>query len=580
MRLFGKVAEFSAAFALFVLVVVTIGAVFMRYFIGQPLQWTEEMSGMLMIWVVMLGGVVAERDRAHLTIPFLMEMLPGKLRRVIAVLVALLSIALLLYMAWLGYRLAEMAQFKVTQILKVSWFWIDLAVPVGALATAIYTLYWLINDTKQSDSGRQNAMSWLLIIPLMIVCLFLNIRVYLAMFIGIIAYFLFFSSVPIEIAVQRLIAPTQSPSLLAIPFFILLGTLMSYTGIAERILHIANVLVGKMRGGLGVANILVSTMMGGVSASNLADAAMLSRMMVPEMERKGYNRAFAAAITAGGSLVTPIIPPGIALIIYGLVADVSIGKMFIAGLVPGLLCAVVLMFTVYLVARKTNAKPSRESWPTGKEMVFSLGQAWPALFLIFAVVGGIRANIFTPTEAGAVAVLIVLAIGFFIYREMRISHVVKALGETARATASVMLVIMASAALGWIFSMEHAGVAVANFVTSLTENKYMFLLIINILLLTLGMFLEGNAILLILVPLLKPVVEHFGIDPVHFGIIMIFNLSIGAFTPPVGTVMLLVCNITQVSVGNFFKQSLPLLAALLLMLMLVTYIPAISLFLV
>lgn len=141
---------------------------------------------------------------------------------------------------------------------------------------------------------------------------------------------------------------------------------MSYTGIAERILHIANVLVGKMRGGLGVANILVSTMMGGVSASNLADAAMLSRMMVPEMERKGYNRAFAAAITAGGSLVTPIIPPGIALIIYGLVADVTIGKMFIAGLVPGLLCAVVLMFTVYLVARKTNAKPSRESWPTGK----------------------------------------------------------------------------------------------------------------------------------------------------------------------------------------------------------------------
>lgn len=306
-------------------------------------------------------------------------------------------------------------------------------------------------------------MSWLLIIPLMIVCLFLNIRVYLAMFIGIIAYFLFFSSVPIEIAVQRLIAPTQSPSLLAIPFFILLGTLMSYTGIAERILHIANVLVGKMRGGLGVANILVSTMMGGVSASNLADAAMLSRMMVPEMERKGYNRAFAAAITAGGSLVTPIIPPGIALIIYGLVADVSIGKMFIAGLVPGLLCAVVLMFTIYLVARKTNAKPSRESWPTGKEVVFSLGQAWPALFLIFAVVGGIRANIFTPTEAGAVAVLIVLAIGFFIYREMRISHVVKALGETARATASVMLVIMASAALGWIFSMEHAGVACGEF---------------------------------------------------------------------------------------------------------------------
>ena len=155
MRFFGKLAEFSAAFALFVLVVMTIGAVFMRYFIGQPIQWTEEMSGMLMIWVVMLGGIVAERDRAHLTIPFVMDMLPATIRRVIAVLVALLSLCVLLYMAWLGSRLAEMAQFKVTQILKVSWFWIDLAVPIGALATALYTLYWLITDIKQPHSGDE-----------------------------------------------------------------------------------------------------------------------------------------------------------------------------------------------------------------------------------------------------------------------------------------------------------------------------------------------------------------------------------------------------------------------------------------
>lgn len=153
MRLFGKVAEFNAAFTLFVLVAVTIGAVFMRYFIGQLLQWTEKMSGMLMIWVVMLGGVVAERGRAYLTTPFLMEMLPGKSKRAITVLVVLFSIALLPYMAWPGYRLAEVAQFEVTQILKASWFWIDLAVPVDALATVIYTLYWLINDTRQPDSG-------------------------------------------------------------------------------------------------------------------------------------------------------------------------------------------------------------------------------------------------------------------------------------------------------------------------------------------------------------------------------------------------------------------------------------------
>ncbi|WP_058911352.1 TRAP transporter large permease [Entomohabitans teleogrylli] len=422
--------------------------------------------------------------------------------------------------------------------------------------------------------------NWLMIVPLMLICLFLNMPVWLAMFAGILTYFVCYSNVPLTVAVQRLIATTQTPSLLAIPFFILLGTLMSYTGIASRILNIANVLVGRMRGGLGCANILVSTMMGGVSASNLADAAMLSRMMVPEMEQKGYSRGFAAAITACGSLITPIIPPGIALILYGLVADVSIGKMFMAGILPGLLCAAVLMLTVWLVARRQNFQPSRISWPGGREIAVSLAQAWPALFLIVAVVGGIRANIFTPTEAGAVAVLIVLIIGFGVYRELRVRHVFQALSETARATASVMLIIMASAALGWIFSLERAGVTVAQFVTHLTENKYLFLLAINVLLLVLGMFLEGSAILLILVPLLKPVVAHYGIDPVHFGIIMIINLSLGTISPPVGTVMLLVCNTVQVSVGAFLRAAVPLIVALLALLMIITYIPAFSLLLV
>ncbi len=178
------------------------------------------------------------------------------------------------------------------------------------------------------------------------------------------------------------------------------------------------------------------------------------------------------------------------------------------------------------------------------------------------------------------AVLLVMFIGFVIYRELKISHVFTALSETARSTASVMLIIMASAALGWIFSLERAGITVAGFVTSLTDNKYVFLLIINILLLVLGMFLEGSAILLILVPLLKPVVAHFGIDPVHFGIIMILNLSLGTLSPPVGTVMLLVCNTVQVSVGQFMREAVPLLISLILLLLVITYIPAISLLLV
>ncbi len=422
-------------------------------------------------------------------------------------------------------------------------------------------------------------MSWMWILPIMFGLMLLNMRIYLAMFTAIVVYFLFFNSLPFGVAVQRLVAPAQNSTLLAIPFFILLGTLLSHTGVAERILHLANLLVGKFRGGMAMANITMSTLMGGVSASNLADAAMLSKMMVPEMERQGYSRAFVAAVTASGSLVTPIIPPGIALIIYGMVADVSIGRMFMAGILPGLLCALLLMVAVWLVSVKRGYKPMLKEWPKPRELGQATFNAWPALLVLVGVVGGIRANIFTPTEAGAAGVVIVAFIGFVIYKKMTLGHVGHALTTTAKSTASIMLVIMASSALAWIFSLEHAGVAMASWISSLTDNKYVFLAAVNILLLLLGMFIEGTALIIVLVPLLKPVMMQMGIDPIHFGLIMILNLSIGTLTPPVGTVMLLVCNITRVTMNEFLKESVALLLALLVALALVTYVPAISLLL-
>ncbi|HLS16462.1 MAG TPA: TRAP transporter large permease [Paenalcaligenes sp.] len=422
-------------------------------------------------------------------------------------------------------------------------------------------------------------MSWLWIVPLMFGLMLLNMRIYLAMFAATLVYFIFFNNLPPGISVQRLVAPAQNSTLLAIPFFILLGTLLSHTGVAQRILHLANLLVGRFRGGMAMANVTMSTLMGGVSASNLADAAMLSKIMVPEMERQGYNRAFASAVTGAGSLITPIIPPGIALIIYGMVADVSIGRMFMAGILPGILCAVSLMVAIWIISVKRGYQPMLQAWPKPKEVGKATINAWPALLVLIGVVGGIRANIFTPTEAGAAGVVIVTLIGFLVYKQMRLQHVATALVSTAKATASIMLVIMASSALAWIFSLEHAGVAMAEWIGSLTSSKYVFLAVVNIILLLLGMLIEGTALIIILVPLLKPVMLQLGIDPVHFGLIMILNLSIGTLTPPVGTVMLLICNITRVPMNDFLKESVPLFIALLVALVLVTYIPAISLLL-
>lgn len=423
-------------------------------------------------------------------------------------------------------------------------------------------------------------MSWLIAILLMFVLFALNMRIYLAMFAAILVYFLFFSNLPLAIAVQRIVAPTQNSSLLAIPFFILLGTLLGATAVARRLLALADLLVGRIRGGMGHTNVMLSTLMGGISASNLADAAMATRMIVPQMIRQGYSRGAASAITACGSLITPIIPPGIALIIYGLVADVSIGSMFMAGIVPGLLLCVLLLIAVYIYARRRGIPASRDSWPTASETRSVLFQAWPALVLVVVIVGGIRMGIFTPTEAGAIAILMTLIIGFFIYRDMKPADVGRALGDTARQTAAILLVIMTSSGLAWIFSNERAGIAMAEWITGLTTNKYAFLAAVNVLLLFLGMFIEGTALMIVLVPLLKPVLAQFGIDPVHFGIVIIVNLSIGTLTPPVGTVLLLVCNLTRATIGEFFREGWMFVAALVIALLLVTYIPALSLVLV
>ncbi|AXQ95362.1 TRAP transporter large permease [Cereibacter azotoformans] len=423
-------------------------------------------------------------------------------------------------------------------------------------------------------------MTWFIVIALMFALFALNMRIYLAMFAAVVAYFVFFSTIPLPIAVQRIISPTQNTSLLAIPFFVLLGTLLGTTGIAARLLKLADLMVGRLTGGLGHTNVMLSTLMGGISASNLADAAMMCRILVPEMRRQGYSAGAAAAITACGSLITPIIPPGIALIIYALVADVSIGAMFTAGILPGLLCALLLLTAVWLNARSKGLRPSRDSWPTARETRQTLLGAWPALFLIVVIVGGIRLSIFTPTEAGAIATIVTLGIGFFLYREMKLADVASAFAETARQTSAVLLVIMTSSALAWIFSMERAGITMADLITSLTTNPWLFLLAVNALLLVLGMFIEGTALMIILVPLLKPVVLQLGIDPVHFGIVLILNLSIGTLTPPVGTVLLLVTNLTGAKLGEFLRDGWPFLLALVLALLVVTFIPALSLALV
>lgn len=411
---------------------------------------------------------------------------------------------------------------------------------------------------------------------LLLVGFAINLPVFIAVIGAVLAYFFIAGDASPIIAAQRIIGASENVTLLAIPFFIFLGNLLNYTGITRRMLKLAEVLTGHFKGGLAQANVLLSTLMGGMSASNLADCAMLCKMLVPEMTKLGYSRPFSAAVTAAGSLITPIIPPGIALIIYGYVADVSIGKMFMAGIVPGIMCALLLMIAIYIVARVRGYKPARDHGPTWAEFWSALKQASGALMLVLVILGGIRAGVFTPTEAGAVAVVYVIVMGTFVYKEMKFEHMKLALIETARSTAGVMLIIMACSAFAWILTWEQVAQGVAGFITGFSTNPITFLLVLNVFLLILGMFVEGNAAIIVLVPLLMPTVKLLGIDPIQFGLIMILNLAIGCLTPPMGTVMFIATAMTGTKVGEFVREGAPLFLALLVALGLVTFVPAIS----
>ncbi|EGO8358846.1 TRAP transporter large permease [Escherichia coli] len=415
-----------------------------------------------------------------------------------------------------------------------------------------------------------------------IVLLFLfmiNTPIFISVMVAILIYFFMDGDISPLIAIQRIIGAGENVTLLAIPFFILLGNLLNYTGITHRMLRFTEVLSGHYPGGLAQSNVLLSTMMGGLSASNLADCAMLSKMLVPEMTKLGYSKSFSTAVTAAGSLITPIIPPGIALIIYGFVADVSIGKMFMAAIIPGLLCCVALMVTIYLISKKRGYMPARDHGPTCRELWETGKGATSALILILVIIGGIRFGIFTPTEAGAIAVVFVIIIGTVFYREMTLKDIGASLLETARSTAGVMLIIMTCSALAWVLTNEQIAQDVAVMMTGFSDNPYVFLLIVNLVLLFLGMFIEGNAAIIVLVPLLMPTVRMLGIDPIHFGVMMILNLAIGCLTPPMGTVMFVATSITGTKIADFIREVMPLFLALVIVLLMITFIPALTTFL-
>ena len=396
-----------------------------------------------------------------------------------------------------------------------------------------------------------------------------------------------FSNTPMTIASQRIVAGIMPFPLLAIPLFVLTGAVMNMGGVTRRLLDLSGALVGRATGSLAQTNVLASLMFGGLSGSAVADVSSLGRILIPEMKAKNYRAAYAAAVTAASAVISPILPPSITLIVYGVASGTSIGDLFMAGVVPAVLYTVLLMIAVRVTVKKrgyvgapqlrTNAGGVQETTKTPVWPAFY--KAIPALGLPLLILVGIRMGFFTPTEAAAVALFYALFCGIAVYREFRWSAFFQSLVSSARLVGLIMLVIAAAQLYSYALTSERIPQGIAESVFSITSNPVVLLLIMNVLLLIVGMFIEANAAIIIMTPILLPLGAALGIDPVHLGIMVTINLGVGLITPPVGLCVMLAGEIAGVSYMQAVKDTIPFLLAAIALILAVTFVPQVSLWL-
>jgi tripartite ATP-independent transporter DctM subunit len=391
-------------------------------------------------------------------------------------------------------------------------------------------------------------------------------------------FFLQHSDIPLSIIVQKVVSSTQSFPLLAIPFFILAGNLMNETGITSRLIKLSTVLTGHMAGGLAQVSVVLSTLMGGISGSATADAAMEARVLGPDMIKAGYSKGYSAAVVGLTSLITCTIPPSLGFILYGYVGEVSIGRLFAAGIVPGLMMMALLMITVSITAKKKGYAPINSGKPAFREIIVAIKDSiWALLFPVILIVG-IRFGLFTPSEAGAFAAVYALFVGVVVYRELTWERFKRTLDETIVDIGAIMLIIALSGIFGYGLVYDRAPQALAGFITGITTNPYVLTLIIITFLIVSGMFIESTVCVLLLTPIFLPVARSAGIDPVHFGVVMMTIVTMGIMTPPVGVAMYTVCSIFDCPVEEFVKDSIPFILAIVLLVINLIFFPQIVLF--
>lgn len=408
----------------------------------------------------------------------------------------------------------------------------------------------------------------------------IGIPVAFSMGIGSITAFLLEGKQFLPMFPQRLWGGLDSFPLMAVPLFILAGKLMEEGGTSKRLTDFANLLVGRFRGGLGKAAVLAAMIFAGISGSGSADTSAIGAIMIPSMERKGYKKEFIACLIASGGTIGPIIPPSLMMVVYCTATGLSVGAMFLAGIIPGILMGLCLMVIVHLYALK---HPEVDEGTLGKKVTFkefiaTVGSAIYALLMPLIIIGGIVGGIFTATEAAAISILLALIGGLFVYKEMNIKDLPKIISDAATTTSTVMMVVGMAMVMSWILSVVQFPSMMTDFMMSITDNKHVMMALVVLLLIIIGTFMDTTAALVIFVPFLAPLAVNYGIQPIHFAIVCIIVLHVGTITPPVGVLLYLSCGMAGVKFGDALKYIFPFFASLIVAALIVAYVPAASMF--
>ncbi|MCI8678652.1 MAG: TRAP transporter large permease [Lawsonibacter sp.] len=377
---------------------------------------------------------------------------------------------------------------------------------------------------------------------------------------------------PLNVVIQRLFTGADSIALIAIPLFILAGGLMVQGGISRRIVDFADALIGHLPSGLALVSILACMFFAAITGSAIAATAAIGGIMIPIMEKKGYENTFSAPLMACGGSIGPIIPPSIPLLLYGTMANVSVGKLFIGGFIPGIIMGLGLMIYSYIVGKKRHYV-GREKKATAKEIITTGKDAVLALIMPVIIIGGILSGIFTATESGAIACAYALILGAFVYKELKLKNMFGLFVDCAKSTGQVLVVVACASLFTWVITVAQVPQTVSAFLSSAISNKYLLLLVINVVLLIAGTFIDTTSALVIFTPLFLPLVQAMNIDLIHFGLVMAVNLTIGMCTPPLGVCLFVSGSIAKVSLKEQMKDLLPMLGVLLIVLLIITYIP-------